>query len=119
MAMDTLSKLTKEKEEWKRRQLQMTTNMEKLSHDNYQLWAAEGQRDAEVQALHTTKETTECAMAALQMELASIKMECHIAISAVNKYKGSLVDADIENRRLLQELEKGQPMAHANIKRLL
>jgi predicted nucleic acid-binding Zn-ribbon protein len=34
MAMDMLHRLTKEKEEWKRTQRQVTTDLEKLSHDN-------------------------------------------------------------------------------------
>jgi chromosome segregation ATPase len=146
IAMDTLHKLTKEKDEWKRTQLQMTIDMEKLSHDNRRLraaegqrdaevhmmidmeklshdnrrlQAAEGQRDAEVQTLRAAKDKAEHAMAALQAELATIKMECQLAISAVNKYKCSLADADTENQRLVQELEKGQSLAHANVKRLL
>jgi chromosome segregation ATPase len=119
MAMDMLHKPTKEKDEWKRTQLQMTVDMEKLSHDNRRLRAAKGQCDAKIQALRATKEKVKHAMAALQMELATIKMECKVAISAVNKYKGSLADADMKNRRLLWQLEKGQSLAHANVKRLL
>jgi hypothetical protein len=76
----------------------------------------EGQRDAEVQALRAAKEKAEHAMAALHAELATIKMECQVAISAVNKYKGSLVDVDTENWRLVWELEKVQALAHANVK---
>jgi archaellum component FlaC len=119
MAMEALHKFTKEKDEWKRAQLQMTTDLEKLSHDNHRLQASEGQHDAEVQALCATKEKVEHAMVALQAELANVKMECQVTISAVNKYKGSLVDADTENRRLVRELEKGQSLAHANVKCLL
>jgi uncharacterized protein YlxW (UPF0749 family) len=69
MAMETLHKVTKEKDEWKRTQLQMTTDLEKLLHDNRQLRAAVEQRDASVQVLHAAKEKAEHAMAALQAEL--------------------------------------------------
>jgi predicted nucleic acid-binding Zn-ribbon protein len=41
ISMETVHKLSKEKDEWKRRQLQMTTDMEKLSHDNRRLRASE------------------------------------------------------------------------------
>jgi hypothetical protein len=63
MAMDTLNKLTQEKYEWKRTQLQMVTDIEKLLHDNRRLRTV-GQHDAEVQMLRATKEKTEHAMAA-------------------------------------------------------
>jgi predicted nucleic acid-binding Zn-ribbon protein len=119
MAMETLHKITKEKDEWKRTQLQMTTDLEKLSHDNRRLWATKGQRDANVQALLLAKEKAEHAMATLQAEVEIVKMECQVASLAVNKYKGSLADADTENRRLVQELEKGLSLAHANVKCLL
>jgi hypothetical protein len=69
--------------------------------------------------LHTAKEKVEHAMAALQAELATIKLECQVTVSAVKKYKGSLADADTKNLRLVREFEKGQSLAHANIKRLL
>jgi hypothetical protein len=48
--METLSKLSKEKEEWKCMQQQMTTDIEKLLKDNLQLRAAEEQRHTEVQS---------------------------------------------------------------------
>jgi hypothetical protein len=90
MAMDVLHKLMKEKDEWKHTQLQMTTDR--------RLRATEGQRDAEVQMLCAAKDKAEHAMATLQAELATIKMECQVAILAINKYKCSLADADTENQ---------------------
>jgi hypothetical protein len=119
MAMDTVNKLTREKDEWKRTQLQMATDMEKLSHNNRRLRIAEGQHDVEVQMLWAAKEKEEHAMAALQAELATIKLECQVAVSTVKKYKGSMAVIDMENQRLVRELEKGQSLAHANVKRLL
>jgi predicted nucleic acid-binding Zn-ribbon protein len=63
MAMDTLHKLTKEKDEWKSTQLQVTTDLEKLSHDNRRFREMEGQRDTEVQV------GTTCNMAVFKCDL--------------------------------------------------
>jgi hypothetical protein len=84
--MEKLHNPSKEKDEWKRMQLQMTTDMEKLLHDNHRLRTTEEQRDAEVQALRTAKEMAEYAIAAIQAELVTINMECQVAVSASNKY---------------------------------
>jgi hypothetical protein len=55
----------------------------KLSKDNRRLRAGEEQRDVEIQTLCAAKEAKEYAMAALQQELAIIKLECQVAMTAV------------------------------------
>jgi chromosome segregation ATPase len=116
IAMDSLHKLMKEKDEWKRTQLQLTTDaVEGQRDDNRRLWAAEGQRNAEIQRLSAAKDKAEHALVALQAELATLKIECQVTISAVTKYKCkcSLANVHTENQRLVWELEKGQSLAHA------
>jgi chromosome segregation ATPase len=119
ISMESLSHLTKEKDEWKRAQWKLTAEVEKLSQDNDRLRAAEEKRDAEVQTLRTTKEKAEHAMAAIQEEWVTMKLEWQAATTSVKKYKVAVANAETENRRLVWELEKGQMLAHANVKCLL
>jgi hypothetical protein len=48
-----------------------------------------------------------------------MRKEWQLAMDSVKKYKVAVANADTENRRLVRELEKGQMLAQANVKRLL
>jgi chromosome segregation ATPase len=119
ISMESLTQLTKEKDEWKCTQWKWTADLEKLSQDNDWLRKAEETRVAEIQTLRTAKEKAKHAMAAIQANWATTKSEWQAATAFVKKCKVVLANADAENKRLVWELEKGQMLAHANIKRLL
>jgi hypothetical protein len=90
-----------------------------LSQDNDRLRKAEETRVAEIQTLQTAKEKAEHTMAAIQVEWATTKSKWQAATASVKKCKVALANADAENKQLVRELEKGQMLAHANVKRLL
>jgi chromosome segregation ATPase len=119
ISMESLNQWAKEKEEWKRTQKKWTANMEKLSQDNNRLRTAESKRIADLQSLRKAKEKAESTLAAVQAEWATMKREWQLAMDSVKKYKAAVANADTENRRLVRELEQGQMLAHANVKRLL
>jgi chromosome segregation ATPase len=119
ISMESLSQLMKEKDEWKCTQKKWAVDIEKLSQDNDRLRTAEEKSSAEVQTLRTTKEKAEHETTAIQAEWAAMKSEWQIATVSAKKCKVALANADAENRRLVRELEKGQMLAHANVKRLL
>jgi chromosome segregation ATPase len=119
ISMESLNQLAKEKEEWKRTQKKWTTDMEKLSQDNDRLRTPESKRIADFQSLRTAKEKAESTLSAVQAEWATMKSEWQLAMDSVKKYKAAVANADTKNRRLVRDLEKGQMLAHANVKRLL
>jgi chromosome segregation ATPase len=87
IAMESLSQLTKEKDEWKRTQCKWTADMEKLSQDNDRLQTAKEKRIAEVQTLRAAKDKAEHARAAIQEQWATMKSEWQTATASVKKYK--------------------------------